>query len=111
MAGISLEEFKSRVFTTCSNSPIVQSATVFALRETVIRLRVVLVNETFVDVFYNEQTGTTSFAQVHNKNRVFGADNAGGWRWHPRNDPASHISAESEISFEEFMARLESDLE
>ena len=106
---MNLEQFKSRVFTTCSISLLVQSTTVLVLKETSIRLRVVLINGSFVDVFYNEQTGRTSFAQIQNKIRTFGADNAGGWHWHPRENPDAHLTAKSEITFEAFMKRLEND--
>jgi hypothetical protein len=67
-------------------------------------------DESFVDVFYNQKTGKTAFAQIMNDRRVFGADNKLGWHWHPREDPDGHIPAETSVTFEEFMARLEADI-
>lgn len=110
MAGISLEEFEHKVIAACSNYPIVQSAAVFELKPSWIRLRIFLINETFVDVFYSEGTGKTSYAQIKNEKRIFGADNAGGWHWHPYNNPDEHVSAVNEIRFEEFLQQVEANI-
>ena len=107
MAGISLEEFEHKVIATCSNSAVVQSAAVFELKPSWIRLRIFLINETFVDVFYSEGTGKTSYAQIKNGKRIFGADNAGGWHWHPYDDPDQHLASVNEIRFEEFLQQVE----
>lgn len=56
---------------------------------------------------YNEWDGKVSFAWIVNGQRTFGADNAGGWHWHPREDPSQHIEAKREITFQEFLAEIE----
>lgn len=67
MAGMSLEEFEHKVIATCSNSPIVQSAAVFELKPSWIRLRIFLIHETFVDVFYSEGTGKHPMLKLKTK--------------------------------------------
>jgi hypothetical protein len=58
-------------------------------------------------VFYNEQTGTTAYALVHQGRRAFGADNTGGWHVHPFDDPDRHESLPDPMSFAEFVAEIE----
>jgi hypothetical protein len=62
----------------------------------------------FIDVFYNEQTGTTAFALIQQNRRVFGADNTGGWHVHPFRDPSLHIALSQLMSFVDFLAEIES---
>jgi hypothetical protein len=51
------------------------------------------------------------FALIENNQRVFGADNAGDkWHWHPAENPDSHVPVKVDVTFEEFLARLESEL-
>lgn len=52
MAGMNLEDFAQRVFSACADSPIVLSSFVQDTRSNAIRLRLLLVDETFLDVFY-----------------------------------------------------------
>jgi hypothetical protein len=78
----------------------------------VVRLRVHLIDLTFVDVYYNQKTGTTTFAHIHRTRRVFGADNKYGlWHWHPRDDPSQHVESKREISFEEFLREVAKNIE
>ncbi len=108
MVGMSLEEFEQHVIAVCSNSPIVQSVIVFDSTPTSVRLRVFLITQSFLDVFYNQGTGKFSFALIEDNQRTFGADNAGDkWHWHPPENPADHVPSDVEITFEEFLARLE----
>jgi hypothetical protein len=67
-----------------------------------------LIDLTFVDVYYNQKTGTTTFAHIHRTRRVFDADNKYGlWHWHPREDPTQHVPSDHEIPFEEFLKGIE----
>lgn len=70
-------------------------------------LRVPLTIDGFVEVFYNEQTGTTAYALIQSGQRVFGADNTGGWHVHPFDDPARHDPLTDEMSFADFITAIE----
>jgi hypothetical protein len=110
MVGMNVEEFEQYVIAVCSDSTIVQSVILFGSTPTPtsIRLRVFLIDQSFLDVFYNQMTGKFSFALIEDNHRTFGADNAGDeWHWHPFENPASHVRSETEITFEEFLARVE----
>ncbi|MEW5830305.1 MAG: hypothetical protein AB1846_15565 [Chloroflexota bacterium] len=111
MAGMTLDEFEHRVIAACSNSSAVQSIALNTTSETTIRFRIVLVDNSFIDVFFNEKLGKASYAVIKNGSRIFGADNTGGWHWHPREDPSDHVPAGSAITFEEFLEKVEKGLE
>ena len=107
MAGVSLEEFEQMIISSCSNLVFVESINILASTETSHLWRITLIDKSIVDVYYSESTGKTSFAQIKLEQRIFGADNAGDWHWHPRENPSLHVRTHEEITFEEFMKKLE----
>lgn len=60
----------------------------------------------FVEVFWNVETGKTSFALIHSGRRVFGADNTRGWHLHPFNDPEGHVPCGA-MSLESFLRQVD----
>ena len=46
----------------------------------------------YVQVYFNELTGTTAFALIEKERRIWGIDfdNMRGWHLHPLDDPESH---------------------
>ncbi len=110
MDGVSLEEFQQRIIAACAGSSVVESVTLHEARPNAVRLRIYLVNQTFLDVFYNEWKGRVSFAWIVNGQRSFGADNAGDWHWHPREEPSRHTPSDHAITFEEFLKEVEKTL-
>lgn len=59
----------------------------------------------FVDVFKNDETGKTAFAWIINEERVYGADNTGGWHKHPIKDSKRHESCEA-FDIRQFIKKL-----
>jgi len=110
MAGMTVDEFESHVVEICSASSAVGNIVNQNAGLDWFLVRAYLVDESFIDIFYNQKSGKTSFAQIRDGRRVFAADNRRGWHWHPREDPSQHVASEHEITFEDFMARLENDL-
>lgn len=113
MAGlISAARFSENVRRICASSKVVVRVVSFSETPRVARLRVHLVDLTFADVYYNQKTGTTTFAHIRRTRRVFGADNKNkSWHWHPREDPSQHLASKHEIMFEEFLKEIEKTLE
>ncbi len=99
MVDLTLETFEARVTSACAASPIVTGVSLVESGVTWLHLRAHLIDGSFVDAFYafyNEATGKTAFALIKDARRVFGADNRGGWHWHPFETPevaASHPTA------------------
>jgi hypothetical protein len=72
---VTLVEFEQQVFSVALASPVCGVPAARRLTATSIALRIEISNGGFVDVFYNEQIGTTAFALIREGRRVFCADN------------------------------------
>ena len=110
MAGMSTEEFERQVISICSASSVVRNMAVINLGLTWFNVRAYLIDESFIDIFYNQTTGKTAFAHIRDERRIFGADNKQGWHWHPYDDPDEHLPAVNEIRFEEFLQQVEANI-
>jgi hypothetical protein len=104
---MSLAEFEEQVFAVAMRSSICDIPAVRRLTSTSISLRVSLTAGDFIDAFYNEQTDTMAFALIREGQRVFGADNTGGWHIHPFADPDRHDALADPLSFAEFVDEIE----
>ena len=108
MARLNAREFEQRVRNWCANSPMVARVSILSEGMEHTQLRIFLLDLSFVDVYYNHSNGKTSFAQILNETRIFGADNTrGNWHWHPREEPFLHVESKHAISFEEFFREVE----
>ncbi|MEA3351636.1 MAG: hypothetical protein U9Q82_13530 [Chloroflexota bacterium] len=107
MADINAFAFTRAVQVICDSSDLVVSYDIQILDDTVVKMRVILTNGTFIDVFHNADSGKRSYALIEEAVRVFGADNAFiGWHIHPFDNPSQHIPS-AEISFDQFMVLIE----
>ena len=104
---MTLAEFERQVFAVATASPICGIPVVRRLTPTSVNLRLSVTAGGFIDVFYNEQTGTMAYALVRRGRRAFGADNTGGWHIHPFDDPERHDSLPDAMLFAEFVAQVE----
>lgn len=54
--------------------------------------RVILKNNRFLQIYFNEITGTTAFALIEDDRRIWGVDydNMRGWHVHPLENPEIH---------------------
>jgi hypothetical protein len=75
-----------------------------------LRIRAYLIDESFIEAFFNEATQKIAFAHLRAGDRVFGADNTGSWHWHPTDAPEKHVHTEEAVAFPEFLQRVEDDL-
>lgn len=107
---MTLDEFESQVISACSGSSVVVSVATAGIGVTWLRLRAYLVDESFIEAFFNETTQKIAFARIKEGKRVFGADNTGSWHWHMPDTPEEHTPAKQAISFDEFLQRVERDL-
>ena len=104
---MTLDEFEDLVPLACANSSIVSGVAIISSGVTWIRLRAYLVENIYFDAFYNEVTGKTAYALIQGDHCIFGADNTGGWHWHPFEKPQSHRPASEKISFQDFLKQVE----
>jgi hypothetical protein len=111
MAGVSAERFEQKIRERCAKSSSVMRVVSISESKRHVRMRIFLINRSFVDVYYNHETGKTAFAHIQKTKRIFGADNTNGyWHWHPYQNPEEHIAVEKDISFDAFLQRLETNL-
>ena len=107
---MTLDEFETEVISACAGSSVVVSVANAGIGITWLRLRAYLIDESFIEAFFNETAQKTAFARIREGKRIFGADNTGGWHWHPLYAPEEHIPAVQVVSFVEFLRRVEKDL-
>jgi len=101
---VTLAEFERQVSAVATASPICGIPIVRRLTPTSINLRLNVTTGGFIDIFYNEQTGTMSYALIRQGQRAFGADNTGGWHIHPFDDPDRHDPLPGTMPFAKFVA-------
>lgn len=107
LADLTPRELFDRIVTVCVQSSVVAAYTVRTLDLDVLSLRVHLVDNSFIEVFYNVTTEKTAFALIVEGHRLYGKDNAKmGWHVHPPDSPGAHHSCDP-ISFEAFLAEVE----
>ena len=53
--------------------------------------RVEIDEHTVIDVYFNANSGKTTYALVQMGKRIFGYDNFRGWHYHPIENPEEHI--------------------
>lgn len=104
---MSVQDFIHEIYRTAARSPLCGIPSLRRITATAANIRVPVHSDKFIDTFFNEQTGRTAFALIKNNQRIFGADNTGGWHLHPFDDPQQHIPLNSPLSFAEFLGLLE----
>ena len=73
----------------------------------VLKGRAILKKNRFLQIYFNELTGTTAFALVEKDKRIWGIDydNMRGWHYHPLENPDNHQSMDKK-SIEEIIGML-----
>ncbi len=101
-----IHEFVREVINTCAFSSFVKEIEILTFDMPVIKLRAYIDKNIFIEVFYNSETGKTSFALIKNGSRVYGVDNTKGWHMHPFKNPEEHEFC-NPVSFKEFHNTIE----
>ena len=104
---MTVEEFENAVWTHALASTICLIPHVRRSSTTALNLRVPLATGEFIDVFYNEISGTVAYALIKDRRRIYGADNTDGWHFHPFDDPHQHIPLLQPLTFAEFLTAVE----
>lgn len=90
-----VETFLSSLLDALAGRPFVQSVDLDT-EAIVIRGRVLLEEDRFLQVYFNEETGTTAFALIEGEQRIWGIDydELRGWHEHPVGRPSDHQDIE-----------------
>ena len=92
---MTLADFEQAIFATALRSLVCDIPAVVRLTATAIQLRV------------QTTTGTKAYALIDKGQRIFGADNTGGWHYHPFHDPTRHDRLTDAMTFAMFVAQIE----
>lgn len=105
---MSIDDFQKQIFVVAERSPICDSPVIELWGRQRIKIRIELFVGGYVEAYYNQETGTMSYAWIQEGARIFGADNTGGWHIHPFENPADHIetSGNCAVTFAEFIAQI-----
>ena len=106
MALLTLREVYRHIVDTSAPSPMVTGIELLLLDERVLKLRVHLGAVAFVEVFFNAETGKTSFALTKDRQRIFGVDNTRGWHTPPFDSPESYHPCEARV-FARFLRQMD----
>lgn len=104
---MTVDEFESAVRIAALASAICHIPTVRRSSASAVNLRIQLTNGDFIDVFCNEVSDTTAYALISEGRRIYGADNTGGWHFHPFDAPERHMPLADPLPFTEFLAEVE----
>ena len=108
LANLTPHDLLARIVAACTQSPTVNAYALRILDLDVLSLRVYLVDNSFIEVFYNVTTDKVAFALIVKDQRIYGKDNAKmGWHVHPPGDPNAHRPC-APVSFETFLTEVES---
>lgn len=95
-------EFSKHAIDVCSRYDFIQDIEIQILDEPVVKVKAIVNDTSFINIFYNAETVKHSFALIKNGKRIFGADNTMGWHIHPFDNPDGHKES-ADISLREFL--------
>lgn len=106
MAYKTIEELLDEIYAEAAKKSYIKSISV-KVEGPILKCRTHL-NDTFINVFFNEDTGTTAFTLIKGNRRIFGIDKDSlrGWHKHPIENPETHTPC-SETKFKEFISQVE----
>ncbi len=84
-------EFSKYTINSCSEYSFIQSIEIQLIDEPIVKIKAVISNDVFINIFYNAETKKYSFALIKEGRRIFGIDNARNWHIHPFENPDNHL--------------------
>lgn len=79
--------------------------------QNLLKARLFLSSNLFVQVYRNDRFETTNFVLIHNDSRVFARDQLGSkWHRHPASDPSAHdfgLEGQRSVTLAEFLDEVE----
>ena len=101
-------EYSKYAIEAFSRYDFIQSVEIILLDEPVAKIKAVITEDSFINVFYNAMTAKYSFTLIKNNKRIFGVDNTRKWHIHPFKNPESHEDT-IELSLLDFLEIIKSN--
>lgn len=103
-------DFKKEADAACKKFSYIKGFKILRDIPPFLKIRLEITLKDYVDVVYNADTGSTSYAYISNEKRLFGANTARiGWHIHPFENEMLHKLTKS-VSLEKFLRDLEIEL-
>ncbi len=111
---MNLKELLSTLHSEHTHRAYIQRVQILDHSQNLLKVRLYISDELFVQVYRNERFNTTSLALISNNERIYARDLLGDtWHRHPSENPTEHdISVEGRraVSLSEFLDEVESVL-
>jgi len=93
--------FTAELTTALVNKPFVENIAL-QTEATIVRGKIFLHQDMFLEIYFNEATGTVAFALIKDQKRIWGIDNdtIRGWHQHPVEAPETHVEIKPMSVFE-----------
>ncbi|MEF8874934.1 MAG: hypothetical protein V5A88_09755 [Candidatus Thermoplasmatota archaeon] len=101
-------EFTSKVIDLCVEFDIIEDYELEIHENVVIHCEIYL-QEGFINIYRNFETGKIAYAWIKNEERIYGADNTGGWHLHPYGRSSKHQKTEP-VPLKDFLKNVENIL-
>jgi hypothetical protein len=76
-----------------------------------VKYRLTVAPDLFIQLYFNERSGTAGLVLVYRRERLYGRDcESGGWHCHPIEDPAVHDASPEgrrAVSVDEFLGEVQ----
>lgn len=105
---MTIKDLKQEAFNALTSFPFIRKIEIVDEDRDVIKVRLIIRANFFLQAFLNMNTGTTNFVAILNGKRIFGRDtsNIKGWHKHPFDDPDAHDfsgDASKSVTLTEFL--------
>jgi len=109
MAYRKIEELLDEIYAETTKKKYIKSISV-KVEGPILKCRIYL-NDSLINIFFNEGTKTTAFTLIKGNRRIFGIDkdNLRGWHKHPIDKPNIHQPCK-ETKFKQFLQQIEATI-
>ena len=106
-----LTYFVKSIIDNAEKAKFIKNSEIF-IEGPIAKIRLIINQNFFIHVFYNEKTGTKAYSLIKEKKRLCGIDKDSirDWHEHPYNKPHEHIKCK-EKSFKYFLEKVGKILE
>jgi hypothetical protein len=91
--------------------PYILRLEILELTSSLIKARLIISPDLFVQVYHNDQFDSTNLVLIHNQRRIYGRDQLGGvWHRHTLSEPDAHDKSkpgQQAVTIDEFLNEVE----
>ena len=108
---MNVADLSAQLSQEASQRPYIRRLEILEQTSSLIKARLIISSDVFIQVYRNERFDSTNLALVHNQRRIYGRDQLGGsWHRHVLADPELHdrsSSGRQAVTLEDFLNEVE----